>query len=219
MRQASGTVADPFHGAGEVAFNFAGSNTVPVETKAGINTLLLSESPTPPPDIVALAATRDNNGIVNIPGATGTGFFGVATVNVGTGAVIAVTADTDPTSPPSSLTLCQTNPTTGACLASPTNSVTAQINAGTTPTFAIFAQGNGVVALNALTNRIFVRFKDAAGVTRGATSVAVRIEKTARPASPQSKKPCPGGLLSDQCAAPTFFLFPAPAAERVTISA
>ena len=58
----------------EVAFAFAGSNTVPVETLVGINTILLSGSATPTPDIVALAATLNNDGIVDIPGATGTGF-------------------------------------------------------------------------------------------------------------------------------------------------
>jgi hypothetical protein len=69
----------------EVVFRFAGLNTEEVGTILGVNTLLLSASPTPVPDIVALAATLDNNGIVTIPGATGTGVFAVATVNVGIG--------------------------------------------------------------------------------------------------------------------------------------
>jgi hypothetical protein len=80
----------------------------------------------PVPDIVALAASGDP-GIVDIPGATGTGAFAVATVNVGASASITVSADTGTASltalaqtavasPPVSITLCQTNPTTGVCL-------------------------------------------------------------------------------------------------------
>ena len=73
-----------------------------------------------------------------------------------------------------SLALCQTNPLTAACLAPPAPSVTTQIDAGATPTFSIFALGTGSIPFDAATNRIFVRFTDQGGVTRGATSVAVR---------------------------------------------
>src|SRR6185436_3854783 len=60
------------------------SNSGPAPTVIGLNTLLLSASATPVPDIVALAASGDP-GIVNIPGTTGSGAFAVATVNVGAG--------------------------------------------------------------------------------------------------------------------------------------
>ena len=56
-------------------FTVAGINTPPVTTLVGINTLLLLASPTPTPDMVALAATSPNNGIAQIPGVTGTGVF------------------------------------------------------------------------------------------------------------------------------------------------
>ena len=48
-------------------------------------TLFFSASATPVPDIVALAATLDHDGVVKIPGAPGTGVFAVATVNGGAG--------------------------------------------------------------------------------------------------------------------------------------
>jgi hypothetical protein len=48
-------------------------------------------------------------------------------------------------------------------------------HANATPTFAIFAQGNGVVPFDPANNRIVVRFKDGGGVT-GATSVPVRTQ-------------------------------------------
>ena len=43
------------------------------------------------PDVVALAATVSNDGVVSIPGASGTGVFAVATVNVGGGGTITAT--------------------------------------------------------------------------------------------------------------------------------
>ena len=71
---------------------------------------------------------------------------------------------------------CQTNPSSGACLAAPTSSVTTQINANAAPTFGVFVVGTATVPFDPAKNRIFVRFKDAGAVTRGATSVAVRTQ-------------------------------------------
>ena len=153
-----------------------GQTTVP--PLVGINTLLLSGTPSRGPDIVALAATLTNDGIVNIPGVTGTGAFAVATVNVGAGAPITATVDTGSVILPVVLSLCQTN-SAGACInpATPGPSATVQIGDNQTPTFAIFVQGTGtVVFFSPGVNRVFVRFKDAANVTRGATSVAVRTQ-------------------------------------------
>ncbi|HEV8439309.1 MAG TPA: hypothetical protein VGT40_14550 [Methylomirabilota bacterium] len=160
----------------DVAFSFAGINTAPVATLTGINTLLLSGSPTPVPDIVALAATTNNDGIVNIPGASGSGAFAVATVNVGASASITATADTGGASLPVTIALCQTNSGTGQCISPIGTSAAVQINTGETPTFAIFVTGSGTVPFDPAANRVFVRFKDAGGTTRGATSVAVRTQ-------------------------------------------
>jgi hypothetical protein len=116
-----------------------------------------------------------SGGIVDIPGTNGTGAFAVATVNVGANANITATADTGGASLPVNIFICQTNPGTGACLASPASSVMTQINNGDTPTFAIFVQGNGTVPFDPAANRVFVRFSSG-GVTRGSTSVAVRTQ-------------------------------------------
>ena len=113
-----------------IQLSFDCTNTTPAPVVSGVNTLLLSASTTPVPDIVALAATLNNDGIVNIPGANGTGVFAVATVNVGAGASITASADTGSASLPVSIALCQTNPTTGVCLGPLAGSVTTQINAG-----------------------------------------------------------------------------------------
>ena len=148
----------------------------PASIIPGLNTLLFSASNTPVPDIVALAATTSNDGILNIPGANGAGAFAVATVNVGASGSITASADTGGASIPVNIFICQTNPGTGACLAAPGTSVTTTINANATPTFGIFVQGNGNVPFDPAGNRIFVRFKDGGNVTRGSTSVAVRTQ-------------------------------------------
>ena len=48
---------------------------------------------------------------------------------------------------PVNIFLCQTNPATGQCISAIGPSVTTQINANATPTFAIFVQGNGNCAV------------------------------------------------------------------------
>jgi hypothetical protein len=125
---------------------------------------------------VALAATPTKDGIVNISGTNGTGVFAVATVNVGASGSISASADIGEAALAVNISLCQTNPANGQCISAIGSSVTTQINTNATPTFGIFVQGVGNVPFNPAANRIFVRFQDAGGVTRGATSVAVRTE-------------------------------------------
>jgi hypothetical protein len=74
------------------------------------------------------------------------------------------------------LTLCQTIPSSGACMGSPAPSVTTSIAANATPTFGIFVTGGGTVADSPGVNRVFVTFTDASGVLHGETSVAVRTQ-------------------------------------------
>ena len=138
--------------------------------------MLFSASLAPVPDIVAQAATINQNGIVGIPGADGTGVFAVATSNQGAGGQITVSADTGSLGATVTIGLCQTNTSTGACISSISSSVTLQINPGGTPTFGVFVTGHGVVPLDPAQNRIVVRFRDTGGIERGATSVAVRTE-------------------------------------------
>ena len=111
------------------------TNSAPAPTVVGLNTLLLSASATPVPDIVALAATTSNDGIVTIPGSTGAGAFAVASVNVGIGSAITVSADTGAATLPVLLTLCQTNPGNGQCTSAIGATVATTIAANATPTF------------------------------------------------------------------------------------
>jgi len=160
----------------EVELGFECAGAEPANSTVGLNTLLLSASDDPVPDVVALAATLDNDGIVKL---FSTGVFAVATVNIGVDGTITATADTGGAVIPVQISVCETNPASGACFAAPVDAatgVTTQLDAGETPTFGIFVSSNEVIAFDPAVNRIFVRFTDNGGVVRGATSVAVRTQ-------------------------------------------
>ena len=141
-------------------FSFGCANTDPALINVGLNTLLLSASASLVPDIVALAATTANDGIVNVPGTNGTGAFAVVMVNVGASGSITASADTRSATLPVNIFLCQTSPANGQCISAIGSSIATTINANATPTFGIFIQGNGNVPFDPAAHRIFVRFKD-----------------------------------------------------------
>lgn len=158
----------------DVQLSFDCTNSNPALLTTGLNTLLLSASSTPVPDIVALAATPYGDGIISLPGSFGSSAFAVATVNVGDSGDITVRADTGDASLLVSLFVCQTD-AMGACMSPPAGSVTTTVNVGETPTFTVFVNGDGdLIPFDPANNRIFVRFEDVGGVTRGSTSVAVQ---------------------------------------------
>src|SRR5262245_7789548 len=158
----------------DVAFNFTGTNTSPAPTIVGVNTLLLSASTNPVPDVIALSSTLSNDGIVKISNIVGNGAFAVASTNVGAGASITVSVDTGNATLPAGLSLCQTNPQNGQCTSAIGSTVVTQINAGGTPTFSVFVAASNFIPLDPAKNRVYVRFKDGQGITRGSTSVALQ---------------------------------------------
>jgi virginiamycin B lyase len=160
----------------EVALGFSCASVNAAPSTTGLNTLLYSASSTPVPDVVALAATAQNDGILHITGTSGSNAFAVATVNVGASAQITATANTGSQSLPLSINLCQTDPHSGQCSSAVGPSVTFTISANATPTVAIFATASGAVPFDPANNRIFVTFSDAGGVVRGSTSVAVQTQ-------------------------------------------
>ena len=139
----------------------------------GLNTIDLQFSSTPIADVIALAATASNNGIVEVPlSMQGAGAFAVASDNIGESDTITVTADTGAATLPLDITLCQTS-SNGQCLAPPAPSVTLNYTTNLTPTFSVFITASANVPFAPATSRIFVRFLDGAGVSHGSTSVAV----------------------------------------------
>jgi hypothetical protein len=162
----------------DVVLNFDCANTDPATSISGVNTLQLSASSTPVPDIIALAT---GTGILDLPASgNGNGAFAVATVNVGTTGSITAQAIASPPSLPLILNVCQTDSNSGACInpTTPAGSATVTIGPGETPTFAVFATATDTIPLDPANSRIFVEFRDAGNILRGSTSTAVSSDVT-----------------------------------------
>jgi large repetitive protein len=157
-----------------VEFVFSCGNFLMAPVYTGIDTLLFSASLTPTPDIIALAATTQNDGIVHV--VPPQNVFAVATDNLGSGDTITVATNTGGTTLPITVTVCQTNPATGACLQTPSSTVSTTIDTNNTPTFGIFVLASGTVPFDPVNNRIFVTFTDSTNTIRGETSVAVETQ-------------------------------------------
>jgi len=156
----------------DVPLQFSCDGTSPAQIIPGLNTVLLSASNTVVADVVALAATASNNGVVLVgPGAAGA--FAVATANVGATEVIEVRPIASFADPAISMSVCETNPATGACIGAIGASVLADVSANGTPTFSVFVSSTAVIPFMPDQNRIQVVFSDPNGNVRGATSVAV----------------------------------------------
>ena len=186
-----------------VQLSFDCTNSAPAVVTTGVNTLSLAASATPVPDVVALGATVTNDGIVHIPFRTAIGFFTVATVNVGAAGQIDASVNTGGANLPASWGLCETDPATSVCInpTTPTSAVVVtQIDAGATPTFAIFVSSNEDIDLDAAARRLFVNFADPGGVARGSTSVALRTRQFSEDLQPIFSANCtqgchqPGGI-------------------------
>ncbi len=168
----------------ELRFIFSCANASPAASLVGVNTLLLSASDTPVPDMVALAAVAGGAGIVDVP-LDGTGLFAVATSNVGATSTITAQVSPRPADLPLDFSICQTDPASGACISPASPSVTTTAVAGGTPSFGIFIGGrNQPVTLDPADNRLVVNFVDAEGLIRGSTSVAVQTTGAALPPPP-----------------------------------
>lgn len=152
-------------------FSCAGANSAASVT--GVNTVTLSSASSSVPDVVALVATPSGDGISHINGVGANQVLAVATVNLGKGSGITATADTGSIPLPVTLTICQTNPQTGACMSPPAASVLTDIAQNATPTFGVFLQSTGGIPFLPAIDRVFIRFTDSFGAERGATSVAL----------------------------------------------
>lgn len=156
-----------------VNFRFKCTNADAAPVFDGVNTMLLSFDPNPLPDVIPIGQTASGDGIVHIPGNTGTAVLATAAINIGSAATL-VARPVVTGGVPVSVTICQTNPSTGACLASPSATVSRTFNTNDLATYTIFAQGHGNVPFDPANNRVRLDFVDSLDVIRGQTSAAVR---------------------------------------------
>ena len=150
---------------------------LPAPVSPGTNTVQLAFTTQPTADITALAQTAGTNGVLSISLATDPqGAFAVATTNSGISEAVTVKPVISPSSLLASALVCQTNPSTGACLSTPATSLSVQFTVDATPTFSVFVTANQKIPLNPNTNRVALTFTDSSGVLVGSTSVALEAQ-------------------------------------------
>ncbi len=161
----------------DIPIDFFCSNRASAEITNGLNTLFFSAVDGATPDIVAIAGTDPSTpGIVETaPG--GSGAFVVAVSNVGAAGTVTFSGEASSASVPATVTVCQTVPATGACMATPSADVDATLGAGDTATFAVFVTETANIVFDPANARIFGRFRDGSSI-KGSTSVAVRTDTT-----------------------------------------
>jgi len=158
-----------------------------VAPSPGVNSIFLSASTTPTPDILSISATPSGDGVIRVQTPGGRRFMSAAAVNIGAGdsapdgvdgasaneATITVTADTGASVLPLEVTVCETG-TDGRCLEPADGEVTSQIG-DSAKTFAVFVQASpdAGIAFDPGNSRVYLRFRDSAGVVRSVTSAAV----------------------------------------------
>ena len=163
----------------DVEFRFECANSF-AATRSGLNTLFMSASSTPVPDIFARARTLTNTGIVDIPAASlGTGIFTVAATNAGAvDGDFLVFAEPSNDFTPVQVFICESDPMSGLCLSPPAETVTTTMPAGASRTFTAFVQALGETDsfFDPDFDRILVAFLDFdAGIVRSQTSVAMQF--------------------------------------------
>jgi DNA-binding beta-propeller fold protein YncE len=151
--------------------NFSCSGVAPASPVKGVNTVDLVVSSSPIADVIALSATTTGDGTAHL--VSNSGFFALASDNVGATAQLTVAPDFGGAALPLTATICETNPSTGVCLSPAAPSVSASIAGGATPTFTVFLTATAAIPFSPATSRVFVRFTDAQGQSHGSTSVAV----------------------------------------------
>lgn len=150
---------------------YASCDNLPMALVApGLNTIDLGADAAGGPDLVALSATLNSNGIVEVPGGR-RGVFSVATLNLGGAGDVTVSALSLDPALPATGQVCQTD-AGGACLAAPADSLTLNIGANESPTFGVFVRTNYVTPFSA--RQRFQFQMQVNGEVRGSTSVAVR---------------------------------------------
>jgi hypothetical protein len=164
----------------DIPLTFICDNSDPAPSFPGLNTFLVTATNPAIPDMLAIVDTLSHDGFVNIPGNSGTGLIAGATMDIAAaGSVTLTPTDTPfgqlPRNLPLNLSICLTNPTTAACLATPSPSVTTNVASGEVLTFSIFVGGQGkAIATIPGFNRVFV-VASQGNTPVGQASAAVKI--------------------------------------------
>ena len=150
----------------------------------GVNSVLVSIGAAPVPDILSIGATPSADGVVRIPASCNRiNFLSAAALNIGAGdgsaganeATVTASVDTGAASLPLTLEVCETAPTGGCITPRGETQVSTVFAQNVAKFFAVFVRANGeaTVPFDPANARVFLRFADASGTIRSATSAAV----------------------------------------------
>lgn len=140
----------------------------------GINTLKLTFSSSPVPDMIAVGLTASNDGYAHLTGGGGqTGVFVISTANIGVSGTLTARAVAFNASIPVTTLVCETAPSTGVCKNPAAATVTRVVNQNDTATWTAYITATGAVTSDPAVNRVSFEFVDSGNVVRGSTSVAV----------------------------------------------
>jgi virginiamycin B lyase len=162
-----------------LGLNFTCNGIVAAVT-GGVDTMDVNfDADAAPDDIVLVSSTTP--GMISMP-VLGSNAFSVAMQNAGGTNVdgnTLVSVDTGLSILPVTTAICQTNPTTGACLEAPQPNLFVNLPAGTSATFSVFVTATSAVPFDPSNNRLFVRFIDfdedlGVLVSHGSASLAVQ---------------------------------------------
>ncbi|VAV94109.1 hypothetical protein MNBD_ALPHA06-699, partial [hydrothermal vent metagenome] len=120
LPEPQGNEPDPFNSS-ELAVDFSCTNRQSAESTSGLNRLSFVAETADVMDVIALAATIGNTGIVNTGGTTGV--FTVAVSNIGIAGTVVVSGETSSAAVTAIVTVCETNPVDSQCLATPSATV------------------------------------------------------------------------------------------------
>ncbi|MEE2527119.1 Ig-like domain-containing protein, partial [Hyphobacterium sp. HN65] len=149
----------------------------------GVNSVFLTIEAAPTPDILSIGVTPSGDGIITIPSSGGVGFMAASAVNIGAGdgsaapgeITLQTSVDTGAVQLPASLEVCRID-ADAICISPRGPSVTSIMGPNSPQFFAVFARDNSDgagISLDPASARVFLRFADATGVIRSATSAAI----------------------------------------------
>ena len=153
------------------------SNALPAPIIERVNTFTLEVKDFAPPDIIPIAITPTQDGIVSVPGDNGVEIFTVAAINIGTQWDIDVVPVFDRTA--MNVTVCETD-AAGTCLPGFTEQSRALFETGQTRFYTVRVEALGPIAFDPANQRIELQFIGDRGAGRsiqlGSTNVAVRSQ-------------------------------------------
>ena len=145
----------------DVQMLFDCANTPPAAIFDGLNTFGITSLQNLVADMVAIARTVTADGIVSIPGVGESAAFAVASSNIGIGDVITARVRSSFDDLALTLSLCETDPATAACVDAPNQEVVVEVDANGIPTFSVFVTANRSIENNPAAHRVVVEFLDA----------------------------------------------------------